>query len=132
MTASKAFLFSLVNKPHWDPLKLPRPGKGDSTYAHSIYTCSSYGPTFGAGRTYTFAIKLRAVQTPTLTFVTQHTIPHRGTATALPSLKLSSQVDATIRFSQAKSKHITNQNKTNNEMKRNKFRSETLAIRTLL
>ena len=45
---SQAFLFSLVNKPGWAPLKLPQTG----TYSYSrdsIYDCSSYGPTFGAG-----------------------------------------------------------------------------------
>jgi len=45
---SAAFLFSLVNKPGWQPLKLDQTGK----YSHnrqSIYSCSYYGPTFGAG-----------------------------------------------------------------------------------
>jgi len=40
---SAAFLFSLVNKPGWQPLKL------DQTGSNSIYSCSSYGPTFGGG-----------------------------------------------------------------------------------
>ena len=40
---SQAFLFSLVNKPGWAPVKLPQTG------THSIYDCSSYGPTFGGG-----------------------------------------------------------------------------------
>ena len=42
---SKAFLFSLVNKPGWAPVKLPQ-------YRHqqyAIYMNPSYGPTFGAG-----------------------------------------------------------------------------------
>ena len=43
---SKAFLFSLVNKPGWDPLKLPVKS-GYESYA--ILSTSSYGPTFGAG-----------------------------------------------------------------------------------
>ena len=42
---SAAFLFSLVNKPGWQPLKLDRTGR--NTY--SIYSCSSYGPIFGGG-----------------------------------------------------------------------------------
>jgi len=40
---SATFLFSLVNKPGWQPLKL------DQTGGYSIYSCSSYGPTFGNG-----------------------------------------------------------------------------------
>ncbi|KAL9963147.1 hypothetical protein ACROYT_G032322 [Oculina patagonica] len=43
---SAAFLFSLVNKPGWKPLKLDQNG---NSYSHSIYSCSSYGPTFGGG-----------------------------------------------------------------------------------
>ena len=46
--SSKAFLFSLVNKPGWAPVKLPQTGKYSSS-RHSIYSCSSYGPTFGGG-----------------------------------------------------------------------------------
>ena len=45
---SKAFLFSLVNKPGWAPVKLSQSGKyGSSKY--SIRFDSSYGPTFGGG-----------------------------------------------------------------------------------
>ena len=44
---SKAFLFSLVNKPGWAPVKLPQTGKDSSNRAHSIYSGSSYGPVFG-------------------------------------------------------------------------------------
>ena len=43
---SQAFLFSLVNKPGWAPVKLPQ------TYSYqgcSIPDCSSYGPSFGGG-----------------------------------------------------------------------------------
>ena len=40
---SQAFLFSLVNKPGWAPVKLPQTG------SYSIYDCSSYGPIFGGG-----------------------------------------------------------------------------------
>ena len=32
-----------MNKPGWAPVKLPQTG------THSIYECSSYGPTFGGG-----------------------------------------------------------------------------------
>ena len=45
---SQAFLFSLVNKPGWAPVKLPQTGKY-SYYSNSIYDCSSYGPIFGGG-----------------------------------------------------------------------------------
>ena len=46
---SQAFLFSLVNKPGWAPVKLPQTGKYSYYNFHSIYDCSSYGPTFGGG-----------------------------------------------------------------------------------
>ncbi|CAH3185861.1 unnamed protein product, partial [Porites lobata] len=45
---SQAFIFSLINKPGWAPVKLPQTGQY-SSYRHSIYDCSSYGPTFGGG-----------------------------------------------------------------------------------
>ena len=45
---SQAFLFSLVNKPGWAPVKLPQTGTY-SSYRSSIYDCSAYGPTFGGG-----------------------------------------------------------------------------------
>ena len=45
----KAFLFSLVNKPGWAPVKLPQTGKYGSRRAHSLLFHSSYGPTFGGG-----------------------------------------------------------------------------------
>ena len=45
---SQAFLFSLVNKPGWAPVKLPQTGTY-SNYRYSIYDCSSCGPTFGWG-----------------------------------------------------------------------------------
>ncbi|CAH3143488.1 unnamed protein product, partial [Pocillopora meandrina] len=47
--SSKAFLFSLVNKPGWAPVKLPQTGKYSSD-RYSIYSCPSYGPSFGGGR----------------------------------------------------------------------------------
>ena len=46
---SNAFLFSLVNKPGWAPVKLPQAGKYSSRRQYSIYDNPSYGPTFGAG-----------------------------------------------------------------------------------
>ena len=46
---SKAFLFSLVNKPGWAPVKLPQTGKYSSKRAYSIDCVSGYGPTFGYG-----------------------------------------------------------------------------------
>ena len=45
---SKAFLFSLVNKPGWAPVKLPQTGKYSSNRM-SIHCDSSYGPIFGGG-----------------------------------------------------------------------------------
>ena len=45
---SQAFLFSLVNKPGWAPVKLPQTGLYSSN-RYSIYDCSSQGPTFGNG-----------------------------------------------------------------------------------
>ena len=47
---AKAFLFSLVNKPGWAPVKLPQTGQY-SYNGYSIYDCYSYlyGPTFGGG-----------------------------------------------------------------------------------
>ena len=41
---SKAFLFSLVNKPGTAPVKLPQLGRH-----YSIVWSSTYGPTFGGG-----------------------------------------------------------------------------------
>ena len=46
---ASAFLFSLVNKPGWAPVKLTQQGKYSNSRSNSIYSCSSYGPTFGGG-----------------------------------------------------------------------------------
>ena len=47
---SKAFIFSLVNKPGWAPVKLSLPGvEGSFSYSEAIYGCSTLGPTFGSG-----------------------------------------------------------------------------------
>ena len=46
---TNAFLFSLVNKPGWVPVKLPQTGKDSSNRRYSIYDDRSYGPTFGGG-----------------------------------------------------------------------------------
>ncbi|CAH3030675.1 unnamed protein product, partial [Porites evermanni] len=46
---SKAFLYSLVNKPGLGPVKLLQTGKYSSSRAHSINSASSYGPIFGGG-----------------------------------------------------------------------------------
>ena len=45
---SKAFLFSLVNKPGWAPDKLPQTGE-HSSRRRSIYCSSAHGPRFGGG-----------------------------------------------------------------------------------
>ena len=47
---SKAFLFSLVNKPGWAPVKLPQRGRYSSNREYSVRFRSSYGPTFGGGK----------------------------------------------------------------------------------
>jgi len=39
----------LVNKPGWAPVKLYQTGQYSSARAHSTYSCSYYGPTFGGG-----------------------------------------------------------------------------------
>ena len=46
---SKAFLFSLVNKPGWAPVRLSQTGQYSSHKAYSLYFYSSSGPTFGGG-----------------------------------------------------------------------------------
>ena len=46
---SNAFLFSLVNKPGWVPVKLPQTGKDSSNRRYSIYGHRPYGPIFGGG-----------------------------------------------------------------------------------
>ena len=46
---TNAFLFSLVNKPGWVPVKLPQTGKDSSNRRYSIYDDRSYGPTLGGG-----------------------------------------------------------------------------------
>ena len=45
---SQAFLFSLVNKPGWAPVKLPQTGTYSSG-RYSIYDCWDRGPAFGGG-----------------------------------------------------------------------------------
>ena len=46
---SKAFLFSLVNKPGWAPVKFSQTGQYSYYTSYSTYSCSSYGPLFGGG-----------------------------------------------------------------------------------
>jgi len=47
---SKSFIFSLVNKLGWAPVKLSPPGQaGSASYNYAIYSCSDRGPTFGGG-----------------------------------------------------------------------------------
>ena len=46
---SNAFLFSLVNKPGWAPVKLPQTGKYSYRRQYSIYDNPSCGPSFGGG-----------------------------------------------------------------------------------
>ena len=46
---SKAFLFSRVNKPGWAPVKLSQSGQYSHQKSTSMFSYSSYGPTFGGG-----------------------------------------------------------------------------------
>ena len=46
---SKAFLFSLVNKPRWAPVKLSQAGKYSSYRSYSTNSYKSFGPLFGGG-----------------------------------------------------------------------------------
>lgn len=47
---SKPFIFSLVNKPGWAPVKLSPPGEaGSKSYNSAINSCSFDGPIFGHG-----------------------------------------------------------------------------------
>ena len=45
--SSKSFLFTMYNTHGYRPQKLQL--KSSSQYRYAIYTCSSYGPTFGYG-----------------------------------------------------------------------------------
>ena len=46
---SSAFLFSLVNKPGWGPVKLTQQGQHSYRRKYSIYGCHNRGPAFGGG-----------------------------------------------------------------------------------
>ena len=46
---SNAFLFSLVNKPGWEPVKLPQTGIYSYKRQNSICQSTSFGPAFGGG-----------------------------------------------------------------------------------
>ena len=46
--SASAFVFSLVNKPGWVPVKLSQTRQSISDPT-STYSCSRYGPTFGGG-----------------------------------------------------------------------------------
>ncbi|XP_078382147.1 uncharacterized protein LOC144664802 isoform X2 [Oculina patagonica] len=52
---SAAFIFSLVNKPGWQPTKLDQTGPYSYFRAHSINSCSSHGPIFGGGHSFYIA-----------------------------------------------------------------------------
>ena len=43
----QAFLFSLVNKPGWAPVKFDQTGKHSSYPSNSTYSCYDHGPIFG-------------------------------------------------------------------------------------
>ena len=46
---ASAFLFSLVNKPGWAPVKLTQQGQYSNRRSYSINGCSNRGPAFGGG-----------------------------------------------------------------------------------
>ena len=46
---SQAYLFSLVNNLGWRPVRLNQTGSYSYYRSYSIYSCWSYGPTFGGG-----------------------------------------------------------------------------------
>ena len=47
--SASAFLFSLVNKPGWAPVKLSQTGVYGSYNSYSMYSCYDRGPAFGDG-----------------------------------------------------------------------------------
>ena len=47
--SASAFLFSLVNKPGWAPVKLSQTGLYGSDNSYSMYGCHKCGPAFGNG-----------------------------------------------------------------------------------
>ena len=81
--SSKAFLFSLVNKPGWAPVKLPQTGK-HSSYRNSIYSCLSHGPVFGGGRDIHITNYASSHTFPSQTLDTP-TVHHLATVIAAPS-----------------------------------------------
>ena len=52
---STAFLFSLVNKPGWQPLLLNQFGEHGLERKYSIYSCSDLGPAFGGGHDFSIS-----------------------------------------------------------------------------
>ena len=109
---SKAFLFSLANKPGWAPVKLPQTGRHSSNRAYSVRFGSGYmGPHSVEDMTFTFPARRRpiAIHTATLAILAAH---RAGTATAAPSPGHSWQELTTSL--QTKWKPFTSQTKRNN------------------
>ena len=48
----QAFLFSLVNKPGWAPVKFNQTGNYNSRRSQSTYSCNNLGPIFGGEENY--------------------------------------------------------------------------------
>ena len=77
-SSSTAFLFSLVNKPGWRPETFRPPGGSGYSYESAIYSCSSYGPTFGNSNGYDIYI-------PTEASSNTNSYSHLGYTYKLPS-----------------------------------------------
>ena len=101
---SKAFLFALVNKPGWAPVRLSQTGQHSYRKGYSIYFFSSYGPTFGGHDINIKSDASIAILIATLAILTTH---RAGTATAAPSPKHSWQ--ELTHSHQMKLKPFTNQ-----------------------
>ena len=94
---SNAFLFSLVNKPGWAPVKLPQTGKYSYRRQYSILTITHHmGLHSEEDMTFTYQTTRHpiAIHIATLTVSTAH---RAGTVTAAPSPKHSWQ-DHTISY----------------------------------
>ena len=106
---SQAFLFSLVNKPGWAPVKLPQTGQY-SSYRYSIYDCSSYGPTFGGGWDIYIA-NYASSSSSSYANLGWHYSHQAGTTKETPSPRHFWQEELIIILHQTKWKHFTKQPK---------------------
>ena len=93
--SASAFLFSLVNKPGWAPVKLSQTGVYGSYNSYSMYSCYDRGPTLPVTPRPT-SILTHSLDTPT--------VHHLATVIAAPSPNHSWQ-EALI-FNQMKLKYF--------------------------